>query len=253
MKKLLIILLITFPLTAYSKISFACAACPINDLFLQHRNAAVLFRAMLKANGEDWFMKNILLNNHKSLKIYLNFIAGDYCTAGEEDYPERYLGEEFFSGVKKAVEYMSANNDTLYTYYITENFSKDLTWQMRIRGTLPTDSNKYKYNFDGFDYSKQETIDYIRINFYLHPFQVLDENIMKDKINFNQIFKLIEKYKDTRIKDLRDAKTILSARIIADKYILSLPKPSKKRMKILPWSYSAGLHKYKTKIDLKDL
>ena len=255
--RFVILFIVLLPMISYAKISFAFAACRDNDNFVFH-NAALFRQAMIKANGKDWFLRNIVCNNPKSLVFRLNIIAGDYCIATGIDQFSPPLTDDFYNGVKNALKILSANNDTLYIFgnplekqYIP---GEGLNGFIVIRGTFPETFNiSPLYNYDNFDISSKQGVDFFKIHICLNYYNGFNFEYLPNNFFSQKIKKLIKCFQNCSIINARDAELIFNAIIKYDKFILSLPLPEKERIKKLPWSYTPDLHKKKNIINLEDL
>jgi len=146
MKKTLLLLLMAVftPICVNAKITLGRAAMPLADL-LQFRTDSKVRRAMLEANGKEWFMKNVIMSTPDSMRVVIGFIEGDYCVANVKLKGRSRI--EYLVGLKKAIDLLSENNDTLYQLGLTENpNAKARVWKWFAGPFI----NGY-HNYDGFD------------------------------------------------------------------------------------------------------
>lgn len=260
MKLLICLVLIMAPVISRAQISFVAAQVEKSDLF-RYKNDALLRQALLKANGKDWFIKNIILSDPKQLPFYLNFIAGGYCAAGEV-YPDRSgKRDEFFIGLKKAIALLSNEKETLYFFYTVPKIDWNLPFKgnIYINKTSKKNSYKLKYDYDKFFYPtlKRKNVDYISLFFDgdFNPRICLDleDAALKKKLYSKEIDNLTEKYKYKynfyriytepykMIDNANDAEDLFKAIKAFDDYVLSLSPNGRIKMKLLPWSYLANI------------
>lgn len=274
MKYLLYILFTFLPLLSFGRVNFAVGVYYCNDsvypMYLKFRfhNDAVMRRALLKTNGKEWFIKHVVKAEPDSLSFKLKFIAGDYCIAGEADPQKNGTKDEFFAGLKKAVNYMSANNDTVFyflqylrDYEKIDEYFKNV-W-IGIRRAWGSDSIEYKYDYNNFFryHPTAQAIDCFPISFgYMFvPRDCLDVKFHED-IDFSPIFpdgldkEFINKFCYTHFnKDNcnltyppltsdEDAEELFEKIKYFDDYILSLPPFPESQVKVFPWGYDARTH-----------
>lgn len=262
-KILLILMLLSISVQMMARLTLAAIAYLEDDkssecFYYQHKSA--FRRALLEVNGKEWFMKHIIYANPDSSRFVLDFIAGDYCI-GEDvfAFPERR--EEFFAGVKKALDYLSEKNDTLfYGLPLSKSeFNSDYIFlrSQKIFQTFDTIPNNI-YDFNNFYKLKRVGVDYIRMRFidlsfrgelwagegYLkHYYKSLSENF----INKYKVFPIPDFAKDdTRmekyniIENPEDAETLFEIINAFDEYVLSIPTPQPSIIKEMnPFGYSS--------------
>lgn len=211
-----------------------------NDLF-RYRSDALMRQALLKANGEDWYIKYVICDSIQH-DFVLNFIEGDYCTVCMFCHDEVNIStDEYFGGVKKAIDYLSEKDETLYFIYLPRQEFPDPEIKLRpvTKLTKISDAERYRYNFDGFDYAGKST-PYIQLLFNIEPYDAfIDLGIRYRVFNMKQdIYNLVRRYRRRKVfPDKKDAKKIIKAIIKMDNYILSIPLPDN-RIKRLPYSYA---------------
>ena len=258
---LICFMLIISPAISIAHISFAAARVWDQDYF-KYRNEALIRRAMLKANGKDWFMENIIYSDPKLLPFYLNFIVGGYCTAGEV-YPDQTgKRDKFFDGLKNAIKELSDNNDTLYIFKEVKMYDvkSPLSGYIYRYQTREQDRYKHNYDFDHFDYDSRKYADYFSFIFEegFSPRVCLNiaDNKLMSKLYPTGIDNLIKKYRYiynffrlytppyNLITAPRDAEKMFEAIVTFDNYILSLNPKGRVKMKMLPWIYISGIDHY---------
>lgn len=266
---LLTVLLYLLPIWSSAQILFAAAEVRDNDLF-KYRNVSLIRRAMLKTNGKDWFMKNLIYSDPKLMPFYLNFIAGGYCTAGEVYRNQNGTRNEFFDGLLKAIVCLSENNDTLY-YFITVdeiNFKTPIKGELHLSETKnkypahDSENIKHRYDFDKFYGSDgitrtRQNVDYMSIMFdeNFSPRICLNttEKELPIKLYPECIDDLIEKYTYyytddhthtppyNLVTNAEEAEFLFNAILAFDNFIISLNPKERVKMKMLPWIYIAGI------------
>ena len=167
MKKNLLFLLLLVPILSFARLTIVGIAFSDDDILFSYRFQSTIRKALLEANGKEWFMKHIIYANPDSTEINLDFIAGDYCIASDicESIARR---SEFFDGVNKALDYLSEKNDTLYYPYMSDRWKKyPLAGIKRIK-TTPEIPPENIYDFNCFYCIDRKNVDYIRFPVILH-------------------------------------------------------------------------------------
>ncbi len=253
---LLIIFLILTPLVSFSRITFAGAVLPYNHRIYSWKNHCKIRRALLNANGKDWFMKHLIYRKPDSLSIYIKFYEGDYLAAGVMmkglNHTRPRVSREFFDGLKKAVDLMSQNNDTLlYTAFVNpEYFLQTIRYINHYYLLDEPDS----INYDGMVYSAQpkrrfaiaefRTFSYascLRTAFQT-VFGELPEELKEYvyPINYPDCRFYEEKYIPVTSAEVAEKLYELVNRF--DDYILSLPSTNALQYIFLPYDYTPHQH-----------
>ncbi len=253
---LLIIFLILTPLVSFSRITFGGVVLSENELMYSWKNHSIIRRALLNANGKDWFMKHIIYRNPDSLSVFIKFHEDNHLGIGvKESYPGGPIprvNREFFDGLKKAVDLMSQNNDTLLYLSFMKPSDPPLTilqlkpfhliWVRADINYGEIDHSKNpKYNFA---IEENYAFSYVKClrNAFEAIFGELPEELNKYVYPMN--------YPDCRFDDTKFI-TVTSAEVAEklyelvnrfDDYILGLPSPDPSQFAFFPYGYTPQSH-----------
>lgn len=243
MRIILFFIVFLLPFIPSARISFTMVRAFPRDVFY-YRSGAHMRQALLKTNGKEWFIKHIIRSNYSGL-LLLNFIEGDYCMVRnyvtEEIKPEV---DDYISGVKKTLNYLSEVNDTIYCIYAPPYPTRDPKFKADppIFRSRPIDKTKWNYNLDGFVF--QTYVKYLAIGIEIFPHQALTNLEIRYKV-FSMDKEIYFMAKNSigspENPSIEDAEKLYEAIIKMDEYILSVPIPEKRR-KMISWSYTAGKH-----------
>ncbi len=254
MKKIfLFILLAVWPVLSMGRINFAALVLEGETDLFWFRNDAKLRRALLVTNGKEWFIGHILKPRKFSTLEKLVFIQGNYFV-----YEPQKRGDEFAAGLKKAIDYLSANNDTLYqidrgyddVYSALADpvFKKTISKSVSVSWTIPQMSD-LKYNFDRFDFNFQNMpMITIYWNYSICNINSVDDYIFKTIFPRDVTPKIILNLWNDIHKpdtDLPDEKTERLYQLFNsfDDYVLSLPFTLRPyQLELLEWGYTPGKH-----------
>lgn len=244
LKLILCIACLAVSQTAPARISLGAISFDDEEELYLNRNAALMRQALLKANGKQWFIKHIISAVDYPF-IMLYFVYGNYCLVDKAIVENPDFCDEFYSGIKKGIYYLSDKNKTLYR--LDRSDYDSLYDTNYILSEVQYLANQKKCNFDGYDGFSEKT-EPICISIDLYFFGYLWNIIIRDKLfDKNKELKskidtLLECITDGyEITDPKDTELIFQLIQKIDKYILSIPVPADITV-MFPWDYTARKH-----------
>lgn len=259
LNKTLILFVLLYPILSFGQLSIGVAVVSHEDDVVFKKNAQ-LRQALIEANGKDWFIDNVIMNENDSVCFYLKFFRGNYLAIAETTSCAILQGQisinskerGFLYGVKRAIDYLAEKKDTIWFYHT-------------VFPPLPLDAkiiefNTFKHakwvtdslNFDNMDYSVRR--EYVRISYsrclnsirysgktLCNSFSIpFPENLTKYLISVDMDTEVKGEF--LPIQNKKDAEDMFILIKQIDSQILSLPSPSSQATKLLPWGYVPNQH-----------
>ncbi len=257
MKKfVLFFLLVVWPAVSMGRINFAALVLDEKSDLFGHRNDAKLRRALLVTNGKNWYIENVMENVDAVEEVKkLIFIQGDYFVISGIKSGSKKL-DEYAEGLKKAIDYLSANNDTLYQFSRGDyhDMADPVLKKTLSKGVSVYFTRAYmadwRYNFDRFDFNRysKPMVDIFWDSSILNIVSVDDyvfKTVFPPDVTRDSIWDLWSNIRKSNADSL-DEKTEKLYQLINkfDDYVLSLPFPQLLyQLELLDWGYTPGRHR----------